>query len=306
MTPDPLVTVIIPSYNHSSYIKKCIDSVLSQSYPLIEVIVIDDGSTDDSLEIIRSYGDRIHLLQQKGGRQARARNLGMAVARGELVAFLDSDDKYLAGRIESAVNVFRRYPDTDLVWGDFRLIDATGEMTKHVKWQQSARDFRLQLIEGNPICNATVTVRRSALDEIGGFDERVPRACDGLAWYQLAARGKHFRHCGQTVLDYRVHGGNDSRSFELMTRERDVALQLGVVDYLRLSVISSPAQLRWLRGVMIRQFAFGAAANLQYQIGWKPLSALLALVFRLLGSHAGLQAFSWLRMLKNMLRRRAI
>lgn len=297
----PWVTVIIPSFNHARYLRECVDSVLKQDYPLMQVVVVDDGSTDGSMDILRSYGERITLLEQQGGRQARARNLGLGVARGELVAFLDSDDRYLPGRVRSAVEVFLARPEVDLVWGDYRFIDSHGAVIAEARWSARHPDFRRELIAGNPICNATVTVRRRVLDEIGGFDERVPRVCDGAAWYQVAARGHRFVHLDRLVLDYRIHGRNDSSRFAPMTRDRDTALVSAAQAYAHFGLIASPADKSWLRGALARQFAFRAAAWVQRDLSPGPVGRLGARCLEALGSDAGLRFFARLQSLKNAL-----
>ena len=296
---EPCVSVIIPSYNHAPYLRECVDSVLAQDHPNTEVIVVDDGSTDASLEILRSYGDRITLLQQRGGRQARARNLGLQVAHGELVAFLDSDDRYLPGRIASAVAALKAAPDIDVVWGDHRQIDAAGNLIAEVRWAPAAADFRRELIAGNPICNATVTLRRPVLDEIGGFDERAPRVCDGAAWYQIAARGHRFLHLDLLVLDYRLHRANDSSRFAPMTRDRDTALVAAAQAYVQGGIVATPADKAWLRSVLVRQFSFRAAAWVQRDCarGWA--SEWRARIYEALGSDRALDWFARLHALKN-------
>lgn len=294
----PWVSVIIPSYNHAPYLRECIDSVLEQDHPNIEVIVVDDGSTDASMEILRAYGDRILLLQQCGGRQARARNLGFRAARGELLAFLDSDDRYLPGRISAAVDALRADPWVDVIWSDYRLIDAAGSVISTVNWTAARDDFRRELIAGNPICNATVTLRRRVLEEIGGFDERVPRVCDGAAWYQIAARGHRFLHLARPLLDYRLHGTNDSSPFAPMTRDRDTALVSAAQAYVQAGIVTTAADKVWLRSVLVRQFSFRAAAWVQREcaLGWR--SELRARIYEALASDLGLGAFARLRSLK--------
>ncbi len=300
----PCVSVIIPSFNHAPYLRECIDSVLAQDHPNIEVIVVDDGSTDASLDILRSYGERITLLQQRGGRQARARNLGLRVAHGELVAFLDSDDRYLPGRIASAVAALNAAPDVDVVWGDYRQIDSAGALIAEARWTPAAADFRRELIAGNPICNATVTLRRPLLDEIGGFDERVPRVCDGAAWYQIAARGHRFLHLDRLVLDYRQHGANDSSRFAPMTRDRDTALLTAAQAYLHFGVLTTPADKAWLRSAMLRQFSFRAAAWVQRECSRGLFSEWRARLYEALGSDLALAGFARLQGLKNSVSRR--
>lgn len=297
----PWVSVIIPSFNHAPYLRECVDSVLAQDHPQLEVIVVDDGSSDGSVQILQSYGDRITLLQQQGGRQARARNLALRVARGELIAFLDSDDRYLPGRITAAVAAFQAQPQSALVWADYRHIDAAGKPQAECRWTAPAQDFRRVLIAGNPICNATVTVRRAVLDEIGGFDERVPRVCDGAAWYQIAARGHRFVHLDRLVLDYRLHPGNDSARFAPMTHDRDTALLSAAQAYVQRGVLAGAADLAWLRGVLVRQFCFRAAAWVQRVLAPGSLGELRARAYEVLGSDSGLRGFGLLKAAKERL-----
>jgi len=305
----PLVSVVIPAFNHVQYIEECVDSVLSQDHPAIEVIVVDDGSTDGTLERLQAYGTRITLLTQRAGRQARARNLALGVARGELVAFLDSDDRYRPGRIRAAVQAFQDDPAAALVWSDYRRVDAEGRVLEVCRWQPRDDSFARELIAGNPICNATATVRRAVLDEIGGFDERVPRVCDGAAWYQIAARGHRFVHLPLPLLDYRAHGANDSLRFALMTRDRDTALIDALQAYQRFGVLSGADDLRWARGAMSRQFAFRAAASAQGELarhGQAAGGAILARVYRALGSDTGLRALGMLQRLRSRTARQAL
>jgi len=309
----PLVSVVIPAYNHVRYIGECVDSVLSQDHPAIEAIVVDDGSTDGTLERLQGYGARITLLTQQGGRQARARNLALGVARGELVAFLDSDDRYRPGRIRAAVQAFRADPSAALVWSDYRRIDADGRVLGVCRWHARDASFARELIAGNPICNATATVRRAVLDEIGGFDERVPRVCDGAAWYQIAARGHRFVHLPLPLLDYRAHGANDSLRFALMTRDRDTALVDALGAYQRFGLLAGGAELRWAREAMSRQFAFRAAARAHDEwarqrargTGEAAFDAIRSGVYAALGSDAGLRALGVLQGLKQRMARQA-
>ena len=298
----PWVSVIVPSFNHAPYLRECLDSVLSQDYPKIELVVVDDGSSDGSLDILRSYGPGITLLQQHGGRQARARNLGVAAAKGSLLAFLDSDDRYLPGRISAAVAALRASPNVDVVWGDYRLVDPAGGVIAQPRWAPAHADFRRELIAGNPICNATVTLRRSVLAGIGGFDERVPRVCDGAAWYQLAARGHHFLHLDQALLDYRQHGANDSSGFAAMTHDRDSALVSAAQAYVREGVLTLAQDRAWLRRALLRQFAFRAAAWVQREQAPGFTREPLARLFEMLGSNPALQMFGRLRQLHRWLR----
>lgn len=298
-----LVTVIVPSYNHGRFLPDCIESILRQNYCNVEVIVVDDGSTDNSMEVLKSYQDRIRIITQRGGRQARARNLALDVARGEYVAFLDSDDRFLGERLRSAIDVLVARPEVDLVWADYRLVNQNGDVLAEKRWEPKCDDFQLELIAGNPICNATVTVRRRVLNEIGGFDERAPRACDGAAWYQIAARGGCFLHLERVVLDYRVHDANDSGRFVPMTRDRDIALMLAAQAYVSRGVLSTSKEKKWLRNVLIRQLGFRAAAWVQRDLSSGKGSSVRATLYEALGSECGLSLLSNLAAMKKTLRR---
>jgi glycosyltransferase involved in cell wall biosynthesis len=304
----PRVSIIVPSYNHAPFLRAALDSVLAQDHADRELIVVDDGSTDDSISIVRSYGDRLRLIEQRGGRQARARNLALQVATGELVAFLDSDDRWLPRRLSAAVTAMAAHPQAGVVWSDFIYVDGQGRPLGEGRWQGAAAarpsaDFARTLIAGNPICNGTVTVRRAALDAIGGFDERVPRVCDGAAWYQIAARGHGFVHLPQRLLEYRLHGRNDSGRFAPMTRDRDTALVAAAQAYLSHGALA-PTERPWLRDALARQFAFRAAAWVQRDLGDGAPGALRAALYDALGSDAGLRGFAWLQGVKSTLLRR--
>lgn len=294
------VSVLVPSFNHGPFLRECIDSVLSQDYPGVEVIVVDDGSTDNSIEILREYGDRITLIQQSRGRQARARNLGLEIAKGDLIAFLDSDDRYLPGRISSAVDVFMEDPEAVLVWGDYRLIDGSNKVFSTCRWKPCRADFRLELIAGNPICNATVTVRKETLLAIGGFEESLARACDGLAWYIIAARGGKFVHVAKELVDYRLHDRNDSNNFTTMSRERDAALLAAVRAYIDYGVVSGRDELLWLRNVVMKQFAFRSAAYLQGIVSKTVSSRIKSTLLRCMDSDGFYLCLTALKRIKNL------
>lgn len=127
MSNMPLVSIIINNYNYGRFLREAIESALNQTYPNIEVIVVDDGSTDNSREIIAEYGDRIIPVLKENGGQASAFNAGFAVSRGEIVCFLDSDDVFMENKVEKVVDVFYREPDIGWVFHPLQYITASGE-----------------------------------------------------------------------------------------------------------------------------------------------------------------------------------
>src|SRR5260221_10489262 len=123
----PLVSVVIPSYNHAAYVDQAVRSALAQEVDGLEVLVVDDGSTDDSVEIVRGITDpRLRLLTQDNQGAHAAINRGLQAAGGEHLSVLNSDDRYAAGRLAAALVVFRRSPEVALVGSWIELIDETG------------------------------------------------------------------------------------------------------------------------------------------------------------------------------------
>lgn len=132
MTTEPLVTIIIDNYNYGRFLGAAIDSALAQTYANTEVIVVDDGSTDASRDIIAGYGDRVIPLFKDNGGQASAFNLGFARSQGEYVIFLDADDILLPQTVARVVETFRTHPDTAKVQYRMEIIDATARRTGHL------------------------------------------------------------------------------------------------------------------------------------------------------------------------------
>lgn len=191
----PLVSVVIPVYNGARFLSQAIDSVLAQTYPAVEVVVVDDGSTDDSRALIAGYGDRIVAVHQNNGGVARARNAGIRAGRGELVAFLDQDDWWRPEKIAAQVRVFQSDPGIGLVHTgvahyDQRAQAFVGRLNPHDAPHQLVGRCYERLLLGNGIYNATVMVRRTALDAVGHFDASIAgnTVADYELWLRLARR----------------------------------------------------------------------------------------------------------------------
>ncbi len=123
MKENPLVSIIINNYNYGCFISEAIDTALSQTYPYIEVIVVDDGSTDHSHKIINNYKDKIISVLKENGGQASAFNAGFAASKGDIICFLDADDIALPEKVAEVVNVFREHPDINWCFHSLRIID---------------------------------------------------------------------------------------------------------------------------------------------------------------------------------------
>lgn len=183
-----LVSIVTPSYNQASYLEQTIQSVLGQDYPRIEYIIIDGGSTDNSVEIIQRYADRLaYWTSEKDNGQAEAINKGFARTTGEIVAWLNSDDYYMLNTVSVAVRCFEQNPDAVMVYGNMLAVDGDGNTLNVLKYQQlSLEDLLCFQIIGQP----SVFFRRSALDESGMLEPTFHFMLDHHLWIRLAQQGR--------------------------------------------------------------------------------------------------------------------
>jgi len=188
-----LVSVIIGVYNKERYVEECLQSVLRQTYPHFELIVVDDCSTDGSLAKIRKVqDDRIRLVQLAGnsGRPAIPRNQGLAIARGKYLAFLDADDLWMPEKLEKQVAYMESYPEFLLVHAQCKVVDGDGNFLRlrHEGRLPPAGDNLLPLLEHCWISISSVMVKKALVDRIGVFDEDPGlRAREDYAWLLRAA-----------------------------------------------------------------------------------------------------------------------
>ncbi len=211
----PLVSVVIPTYNYGRYLPEAIDSVLGQTLADREIIVIDDGSTDDTGEIVRGYGDRVIYLTQENTGLATTRNRGCAVARGEYLAFLDADDVWLLDKLEVQVRALERNPDAGMVCGSMNRIDVDGRPLPGPKPSIPPGETTLEMLERGTALPSTWIVRRSCFEGIGGFDESLTAMED----YEFALRvAMHSRVIclPEILVNYRVHSDSLSNHTEMM------------------------------------------------------------------------------------------
>src|SRR5262245_27132826 len=181
MIGEPLISAVIPTYNRAPLVCDAVDSILRQSYRNIEIVVVDDGSTDDTLSKLARYGDQIRVITQSNAGPAAARNRGIAAARGEFVAFLDSDDLWLPTKIERQVsllaqvgttvpcclaNITMRWSDKELT--SFEIAGLNPSVDEGV-WLNVHQVIATRFV----LFNQGIVVRREALERIGGFDERL-------------------------------------------------------------------------------------------------------------------------------------
>jgi glycosyltransferase involved in cell wall biosynthesis len=207
------VSIIIPAYNTSAYLAEAIDSALVQTYPNVEVVVVDDGSTDDTPVIMGHYGSDIVAVRQPNSGLASARNAGVHAAAGSLLVFLDADDTIHAEKLRWQVAALSAGVDLGVVAGGLEYVTSTGQ---HIGWSEpwlSQPIIDLQSIATVGLTGVHGTlIRRSWFDRVGGFDVSLPFCEDLDLWWRLAAAGCTMQWTKRIVGRYRIHGENMSRS----------------------------------------------------------------------------------------------
>lgn len=199
----PLVSIVTPSYNQGRFIEETILSVLNQDYPNIEYIVMDGGSTDETLEILKKYNDRLIWISDKDGGQTDAINKGLQIARGEILAYLNSDDTYLPGAIRKAVHyLVAEKPESKFVYGEGYHISDKGEIID----RYPTESFNLErLAETCFICQPTTFWKREVIDAIGFFNDDLNYAMDYDYWIRLAFKYKNLNHINDFLANSRFY-----------------------------------------------------------------------------------------------------
>jgi glycosyltransferase involved in cell wall biosynthesis len=209
----PKVSVVIPTYNHARYLPYALDSVLNQSYPNLEVFVIDDGSTDGTAEIVKPYSSKINYIYKQNGGTPSALNLGLSLVTGKYVCWLSADDALLSEKVSKQVGLMEGDPSLGFSYTSFVVIDTNGVKQYEVNsaYYSDKKEMVKKLMEGCFINGSSVMMRSSALKIIGYFDETLPQAHDYDLWFRFL---RHYS-CGfleEPLLAYRWHGENMSQN----------------------------------------------------------------------------------------------
>jgi glycosyltransferase involved in cell wall biosynthesis len=220
------VSVVIPNYNYARFVGQAIESALSQSVKPLEVIVVDNGSTDHSLEVLRAFGDRIRLIAQQNRGQSGARNAGIEAARGELVAFLDADDVWLPRKLERQLPLFDR-AEVGLVYGGYVLADA--ELKDRETRIPKLRGRLLKQFASGPGAvitggESTAVVRKACFERIGLFD---PELSISAGWdiYRRISGLYEIELVPEPLMKYRQHGSNASGRVDIYEHDTEIKLR---------------------------------------------------------------------------------
>jgi len=221
------VSIIIPAYNKDELTVRTVKSVLDQSYPNIEIIVVDDGSTDRTKELLSVFGNRIRYIYKQNGGACGARNLGIRESSGQYVGFLDCDDLYMEKKVEQGIGFLREHPQYGYVHTDAYFIDRQDNIVGQYR-NNKAKRFQgwisQRLILGNFVCNSTVLVRRFCLEKAGFFDEEIFTPADWDMWMRLAEIQKA-GYIDQPLTKYRVTDNYILNKLTLAKKEEEYVVE---------------------------------------------------------------------------------
>lgn len=222
----PLISIITPSFNQATFIKQTIDSVLIQDYPNIEHIVVDGGSTDGTLEILRSYnylGERFRFVSEPDRGQSDAINKGLSMARGEIIGWLNSDDTYLPGAVSKAMHALALNPAWSMVYGNAYHIN---EQSKFIGVYPTKPFSRQSLFLFCIICQPSAFVRKEVFQSVGGVDETLHYCMDYDLWMRIS-KTHQVGHIGDFLAASRLHAACKSIALEV---------ELGLPEILKASI----------------------------------------------------------------------
>lgn len=289
----PRVSVIIPTYNRAQFISSAIGSVLSQTYRDFELIVVDDGSTDGTDKVVAAFDDpRLIYLPQANRGRSNARNKALASARGDYIAFLDSDDLYLPGKLALQVEYMDEHPEAGMIYTSARCIDEHGgDLPMRYEATKSGRIYKhIAFFLPVTITLPTVMVRRELFSEVGGFDEAMSRFEDTDMWRRLS-KATDIHAIDVETCELRTHQSN---SLEFQDPDQIISS----VEYYAQKLIKEDSEMLGLgiRRGLGRLYAYYGGAFMMVS-GWEARS------LRMLGKAFYYWPPSWPSLLASFTRR---
>ena len=222
LTPRPIVTVALAVFNGEDYLAECIESILAQTLTDFEFIIVNDGSTDNSLKILESYADkdaRISVISQKNQGNASSRNRMLEVSKGKYIAPMDQDDISLPDRLFNQATYLDAHPEVMCVGGDSLLIDEKGRFLTRLFHLRGDEAIQTAALAGHgAITHPAAMIRTQNIKQINGYDSRYKLAEDIDLWLKLGEVGK-LENLGVPVLKYRMHGKSSSEQKGELQRE---------------------------------------------------------------------------------------
>lgn len=218
MSDLPKISIVTPSFNQQPFIEQTIQSVLNQDYPNLEHIIVDGGSTDGTIDILRRY-PHLRWLSTHDRGQSHALNKGFKMASGKIIGWLNSDDLYLPNAVRMAVDAFSKYPDVTAVYGDYVAIDPNGKVVAYKR--EIPFHFDTMLYWGCYIGQPALFFREEVFKSVGYIDEELHYTMDWEFWLRMARSGLRFRHIKRLLASARWYPtakswqGSDRQRFEV-------------------------------------------------------------------------------------------
>lgn len=269
----PRVSVVTPTYNRAEFVAETVSSVLAQTMGEFELLVVDDGSTDNTREVMQPYLEdpRVSYFVQENQGQSGARNTALSLARGDFICFLDSDNTWEPDKLEKQLAVMESHPEVDIVYGDFITINAKGEEISRDNMRRYSGRIAAQLLRDNFVTINTAMVRRRCLDETGKFDDTERFATDYDLWLRFSAHYQ-FYYLPVYLARYRVM--ENQLSSDKTNRFRSNRRTLSRFIQRHPDAVSWPERLRGWSVFYARKARYEAAAG-------QGMSALLSALLSL-------------------------
>jgi glycosyltransferase involved in cell wall biosynthesis len=211
------VSVIIPTYNSAKFILESLNSAIQQTYKDIEIIVVDDGSTDNTKQVLAPFMDKICYIYKDNGGAASARNTGIKHATGKYIAFLDADDIWLPEKLELQMKLFSQNKDIDWIHTNLILIDESGieQGIRKLPPDFATKDIFYTLFMEYWTLTSSIIIKRGCLDIVGEFDESLPVNQDYDLWLRMAHHYK-IGYIDQPLTKYRIHQAQNTKKIDLL------------------------------------------------------------------------------------------
>lgn len=218
---DTLITIITPSYNQGKYIRETIESVLQQKIEGLEYIVMDGGSTDETVDILKSYGERINWKSEKDKGQTDAVNKGIKLAHGDIIGWLNSDDIYYPGAIEKVLAIFKQNPEIKVVYGNANHIKEDGSIIE----AYYTEDFDYERLKDICyICQPSLFFRKELVEKYGYLDEKLQYCMDYDYWLRLG-KDTYFYRLNETIAGSRLYDENKTLGSRRKVHEEMLVMQ---------------------------------------------------------------------------------
>lgn len=283
LPPNKMISIITPSYNQGNFIERTIQSVLLQNSPHLEYVVMDGGSTDNTLEILKRYADRLRYVSERDKGQSHAVNKGLQMTSGDIIGWLNSDDVYYPHAFTLVEKFFAEHPDIDVIYGQANYIDDKDQILE--PYMTEAWDIE-RLKQICFLAQPAVFFRRRVVERFGMLNENLNYCMDYDFWLRLALGGVKFAYLPQVLAAYRLYPGTKTVSSAAKAQEESMAMlhrQLGYVPtswliYHSVKIVQNKTKLRMPKlSYILALFGVGVCQAFRWNGVWKGVRSVFGL-----------------------------